>query len=100
MGDGTHRTAEFFRGLEVPPLHGGEHGTPFFLVPAFSTHYAHQRGSLGDAVCQGHTQGTPWERLELRKRLLLSSKWFLCVCEQNLGAVKILLIYTNWGKKW
>ena len=54
VGVGAHHTAELSQGLEVPPLHGAEHRIPFFSVPAFSTHGAHQRGFVGDAVCQGH----------------------------------------------
>lgn len=54
VGVGAHHTAELSQGLVVLPLHGGEHRIPFFSVPAFSTHCAHQRGSVGDAVCQGH----------------------------------------------
>lgn len=51
---GARHTAELSQGLDVPPLRGGEHRSPFSSVPAFSTHYAHQRGFEGDAVCQGH----------------------------------------------
>lgn len=54
----------------------------------------------GDAVRQGQ-RGPQWERRELRERLSLSSKWFLCTREHDLlGAVKALLVYANWGKKW